>query len=683
MTRLSTVASRAPRRTLVAATVLGVLAGVIGSGTPSHLSSSSTEFYSHGSQSYQTARLLEAAAGPKAFPDLEVVFPVSAQHGPDVFGLVQSVASTAPHIFYSRNHRSVALLGDLRHAVSAGPTADGLVRRFRTFPGITVGGSALIRQQSAEQVKRDLAKAELIAFPLLLMLAFIVFRSAIAALLPIITSGLVLSVTLLGLRAVNAIHPISILSLDVVEGLSLGLSLDYSLLLVARYREELSRGLQPPLAVFRTMTSAGRTVAISSLTVATAFASPLVFPVGVLRSLAVGGMLAALSAGAVALLVLPAAFSLLGHNVNALAPKRWHRSVGGELPSATNGAWYRLARYVMAHPKRIAFTAATALLLVSTPALGTRLTGLDAVSLLPASASARRFNERIRREFEQPLLGEVVVAAHGDHSSVDNIVTRYLSKLPDVAFGETYHLGGNLWALAIRESEGPFSEASLRLVRSIRASRHGLTVTGSTAVYIDTASSLRSRLPLALGLLMATTLLLLFAATRSIVLPIKTILMNILSFTASLGLLVLIFQDGRLQGVLEYRTLGALVVIQPVLLGAGIFGISTDYGIFMLTRIKEGWDSGLSNSDAVAVGLERTGRIISAVALLFCVAVGALATARTTFVKEAALGMTLAVAIDATIVRSLLVPSLMTLLGRWNWWCPRAFCAPKQPTVAR
>jgi RND superfamily putative drug exporter len=218
--------------------------------------------------------------------------------------------------------------------------------------------------------------------------------------------------------------------------------------------------------------------------------------------------------------------------------------------------------------------------------------------------------------------------------------------------------------------ERVFSDSAKRLVRRIRDLPERPAVTGRTAWYLDTAATLRGRLPWALGLLAATTLVLLFFATRSIVLPLKALVMNMLDLAAAFGLLVLVFQHRQLEWLFRYHGEGALELTQPILLFAVAFGLSTDYGVFLLTRIKEAWDAGLENREAVALGVERTGRIVTAAALLFCVAIGSFATSAIVFVKELGVGVAAAVAIDASIVRALLVPSLMALLGRWNWWAP-------------
>jgi uncharacterized membrane protein YdfJ with MMPL/SSD domain len=688
MKALTAFGTRAPRRTLTAALIVGVLATLVSSGIGNSFVPSEDEFFSPGTESYRAGQMLHTAVGAKAFPNLALILPARQLAGlrqVQIFGhsslsssrnksyilkTFQKLASFLPRLFYSRNRQLVALVGYFHHGVSAGPSAAWLAQRFRSRPNVIVGGSALVDQQFIEQTNRDLIKAELIAFPLILLLTLMVFRSVAAAMLPVFAGGLALSATLLGLRAINIVYPVSIFAIAIATGIAVGLSLDYSLLLVSRYREELARGLDAHQAVLATVSSAGRTVAISSMTVAAAFTSLLVFPLGLLHSFAIGGISAAIFAGLVSLAVLPAILVLLGHRVNALAPRRWRRSAERAARPAKRGVWYRLARIVMAHPVAVAFAVSCALLAMGAPALGARLTGFDAIAL-PASASSHRFEERMKADFAHPLYDEVVVVAHGSESLIETILAQHMEKLSDVAAGELDYINGDSWMFSITTRSAPFSNASTHLVREIRALPHHLAVTGSTADYLDTAASLRAHLPEAMAVLVATTLVLLFIATGSVILPLKAVVMNMLSLLAAFGLLVFVFQDGRLQGLLEYHGVGAVVLTQPILIGVGTFGILTDYGVFLLLRIKEGWDSGLSNDEAVASGLERSGRIITAAALLFCVAVGALITARLAFVKEAAFGITVAVAIDATIIRALLVPSLMTLLGRWNWWRPR------------
>lgn len=659
------VVARLPRRTLSAVVLMTLVAAIVGSRTPSNLSDTGNEFLSKGTQSYSAAQTLQTALGRVAFPNLAVILPQGSSHAPSVLATVQKVATLVPQIYYSRNHKASLVVGYFHRGVAPGPTAVALARKFRPFSGVRVGGRALFEQELTDRTKADVVTAETIALPVLLLLALGIFRSVIAALLPVFATFTALSFTFLTLGAINAIQSISILSLNLVVGLTAGLSLDYSLLLLSRYREELLRSDTPQRAAFATILSAGRTVAISSATVAVAFASPLVFPVAFARSLAIAGMVTAVIVGLVSLVLLPAAFSLLGGRINRfMVPSR--RSM-----RARHGLWDRTARRVVARPFLAAVLALSILAALSAPALGIRLTGFGSGSL-PAGASARSFQERIRNEFEAPLLNEVVVVAKGGARTVSHVVAPALERLPNVAAGIARHIRGSLWVFNIKTASGPFSAASQGLVHEIRALPFHLAVTGTAAGYVDTKSTLQAYAPFAAAVLVSLTLVLLFAATSSVILPFVAVAVNILSFASALGLVVLIFQDGRLTGLLDYRSLGALLVTQPVLLGAGAFGILTDYGVFMLTRIREGWDAGLSTVEAVVNGLDRTGPVISSAAILLCVAVGSLMTAKMIFVKELGFGIVAAVIIDVTVVRALLLPSLMILLGRWTWWRPQA-----------
>jgi uncharacterized membrane protein YdfJ with MMPL/SSD domain len=669
--RFRTFGIRAPRSTLVFVFSAVIAAAIFGYSTPDRLSNSETEFLSHGTESYKGAELLQTALGKRPFPDVGVIYSAGSEaRDTHILEVVQRVVHLIPESFTSRNQGSVAIVGSFDHGVDPGSAAVRLAKRFQSISGVAVGGTALAGQQFTDQVKHDLVKTELIAFPLLLLLALWIFRSVVSAMLPILVGALTLCVTLFFLRAINAIHPLSIFSLNLVTGAAVGLSIDYSLLLVSRFREELARGWDAPGAAKVTVRTAGRTVAISAATVATAFGSLLVFPLGFVRSVAIGGMLVAAAAGLLSLIVLPPIFTLLGHRINALAPKRWRQAAERAARPEERGTWYRLARFVMRRPVAIAAGSLVALMTLGAPSFNTRLTGFDA-SALPTYASAHKFEERAKAEFAHSLFDEVVVLAYGGHEAISSRVEKPLEGLPGVQAVQAANTTGNLWVLYIRTAYSPFSNEAKQLVRRIRAISYPHYVTGVTADYLDTASTLRAHLPLALAVLATTMFILLFVATGSVILPIKAMLMNLFTLSAALGLLIFVFQDGRFEGLLQYNSIGALGLTQPVVLGAGTFGILTDYGVFLLTRIREGWDAGLSNREAIALGVERTGRIVTAAALLFCVAVGVLITAKTIFVKEVGLGVAAAVAIDATIVRAFLVPSLMTLLGRWNWWCPR------------
>jgi RND superfamily putative drug exporter len=466
--------------------------------------------------------------------------------------------------------------------------------------------------------------------------------------------------------------PVSSYALNIVTGIGLGLGIDYSLLLVSRYREELARFGPGPDAVRRTIATAGRTVAFSSVTVAAAIATLAIFPLGYLRSMGIAGGAVAPLAGLISLTVLPALFVLLGDRVNALSPRRW-RLAAERAASGQRGGWYRLAQMLMRRPVPVAVAATALLVVLALPFLGVRFTGIDA-SVLPPTLSSRVVDTAIRRDFPPTALAPVFAVVRGTEGDAG----AYAAAVRAPVVQAPRRLGERTWLVTASSGKPFLDAASQQLVRRMRALPGDALVGGSTAQFLDQKHSLGALLPVAAALLAAVTFFLLWLATRSLVLPAKALVMNLLTLSATMGVLVFVFQDGRLEGLLDYRSQGALELTQPVVLFAIAFGLVTDYGVFLLTRIKEAWDAGAPNREAVAVGLERTGRIITAAALLFCVAIGAFATSQIIVVKEIGLGVALAVLIDATIVRALLVPSLMAILGRWNWW-PSARGATAHP----
>jgi uncharacterized membrane protein YdfJ with MMPL/SSD domain len=306
------------------------------------------------------------------------------------------------------------------------------------------------------------------------------------------------------------------------------------------------------------------------------------------------------------------------------------------------------------------------LVVLGLPALGVRFIGVDA-TVLPTSASARQATDELAASFAPNIDAPLHVAiAAGDPGTA----VAAIHALPDVASAtRPSRIGSKLWSLDVIPRADAMSGPTKALVRRAREIP-AVSVTGRTAWYLDTSASLKRNLPRALAILVLSTFVLLFIVTRSLVLPLKTLVMNVLGLSAAFGMLVFVFQDGRLEGLLGYRSQGALDLTQPVLLAAIAFGLATDYGVFLLSRIKEAHDDGLENREAVALGLERTGRVVTSAALLFCVAVGAFASSSILLVKELGLGIAFAVAVDASLVRALLVPSLMALLGDWNWWTP-------------
>ncbi len=541
-------------------------------------------------------------------------------------------------------------------------------------PGVLVGGAAVAQEQVNKQVEEDLKKAELLAFPLLFLLSLLFFRSLVASVLPLMIGGLAIVGTFLILRLASEVGSISIFALNLTTALGLGLAIDYSLFIVSRYREEIAKTGPGLEAMKRVLATAGRTVFFSSLTVAAALASLLVFPQRFLYSMGLGGALVALFAALISLTVLPAVLTLLGDRVNSGAPKFLQRRAEADARPDEHGFWYRLSRFVMRRPLPIATLSALFLIILGLPFLQIKFNTVDP-EVLPESASARQTYDTVSSEFPPYHETPIWIDVEGGGPKAAAQVAAEVRKVDGVAeVAPPQKLAPGVTALQVVSANPFISEASQTTVKGIRDLRAppGTTVLvgGATADFVDFQSSLTEHLPIALAIVIVATLVILFLMTGSVILPIKSLIMNFLNLTAVFGLLVVIFQDGRLEGVLDYSSPGAIEQTMPILLFAVAFGLSTDYAVFLLSRIKEARDHGASDSESVAIGLERTGRIVTAAALLFAVAMGAFATSQIIFIKENGVGTALAVLIDATIIRALLVPSLMELLGKWNWWAP-------------
>jgi uncharacterized membrane protein YdfJ with MMPL/SSD domain len=580
-------------------------------------------------------------------------------------------------VFVSKDGRSTYF------AVALKPTDDkawqeagaDIADQLSGKPGVVVGGAAVAQEQVNKQTEKDLRMAELFAFPLLFLLSLLFFRSLVASVLPLMIGGLAIVGTFLILRVASEVGSISIFALNLTTALGLGLAIDYSLFVVSRYREEIAKDGPGLAAMRRVFATAGRTVFFSSLTVAAALASLLVFPQRFLYSMGLGGTLVTLFAALISLTVLPAVLTLLGTRVNALAPRFLQRRAETDAQPDEHGFWYRLSRFVMHRPVPVATLSALLLIVMGLPFLGIKFDTVDP-TVLPKSASAHQAYDTVSSEFppyrETPIWVDVEGGGPGAAASLAARVRR-VDGVAEV--NPPQPLAGEVTALQVVSSHPFVSDASQATVKRIRALRPPpgttLLVGGATADFIDLQSSLVSHLPIVVGIIILTTLTILFLMTGSVILPIKSLLMNFLNLSAVFGLLVLIFQDGRLQGLLGYTSPGAIEQTMPILLFAVAFGLSTDYAVFLLSRIKEARDNGASDSECVAIGLERTGRIVTAAALLFAVAMLAFATSKIIFIKEFGVGTGLAVLIDASIVRALLVPSLMELLGKWNWWAPK------------
>jgi uncharacterized membrane protein YdfJ with MMPL/SSD domain len=593
---------------------------------------------------------------------------------------VESVSGyydTHSPVFLSKDRQSTYFAVTLRTNDDKQWQEDGaeIADSLSEQPGVVVGGAAVAQEQVNKQVEKDLRTAEMLAFPLLFLLSLLFFRSLIASLLPLMIGGLAIVGTFLILRIASEFASISIFALNLTTALGLGLAIDYSLFIVSRYREEIAKDGPGLAAMRRVLATAGRTVFFSSLTVSAALASLLVFPQRFLYSMGLGGALVALFAALISLTVLPAVLTLLGNRVNSLAPRFLQRRAEADTRPDEHGFWYRLSRFVMHRPVPVATISAALLIIMGLPFFAIKFNTVDP-EVLPESASARQAYDTLSDEFPPYREAPIWVAIEGGGSKAAVAIASRVRRVEGVAeVIPPRRLHGDVRALQVISAHPFVSEASQSTVKRIRAieTPPGTTalVGGATADFVDLQSSLVRHLPVVLAIIIVATLVILFLMTGSVILPIKSLLMNFLNLSAVFGLLVLIFQDGRLEGFLDYSSPGAIEQTMPILLFAVAFGLSTDYAVFLLSRIKEARDNGASDSESVAIGLERTGRIVTAAALLFAVAMGAFATSQIIFIKENGVGTALAVLIDASIIRALLVPSLMELLGKWNWWAPR------------
>ncbi len=678
------------RRVLFVAVVAAAIAGVFGAGVSSGLSPYGAN--DPATQSVQATNRFQAATGRQIDPGVVALVSSGDVRSPAARARTESVAAklrAQPDVasvasFYTthnpamvaRDGRSTYVAAYFKAASDKRLSDDAnlIESRFSSQHDVKLGGDAIANAQVNTQVGNDLAHAELLAFPFIFLLSLLFFRSVVAALLPPLLGGLAILGTFFLLRIASTFTDLSVFALNLTTGLGLGLAIDYSLFIVSRYREEAARGGFGVRALRRTLQTAGRTVAFSSVTIAVSVAALAIFPQRFLYSMGIAGAIVALLAAMLALTVLPATLAALGPRINALSPLRLRHAADRDARPARSGAWYRLAQFVTRRPAQVAVASAAVLVALGIPFTQTRFITADA-RVLPQSASAHQVQAALNTQFPPnrttPL--EVVVGAPASSPEVRSLTER-LSRLPDVsAVGDAQSAGRGTSLLEVAPLHGPLTASTERLVREVRSihTPYYLGVAGQTASYLDLEHSLGAHLPAVLAVVVAATLIVLFVMTGSVVLPLKAVLMNALNLSAVFGILVLIFQHGNLQGLLGYHSLGALDATQPILLFAIGFGLATDYGVFLLARIKEAHDAGAHNSEAVALGLERTGRIVTAAALLFAVAVGAFATSQIVFIKELGIGTALAVLLDASIIRALLVPSLMQLLGSANWWAPR------------
>jgi RND superfamily putative drug exporter len=600
----------------------------------------------------------------------------------------------------SRDSRQALIIGALRGddnqklqlTAALGPefTSNGPVVKTE------VTGRPQVTRQLSDQADKDLKKADLLTAPLTFVALLVVFGGVVAAGLPLIVAVLAVLGTFAVLTLIAKFTEVSVFSLNLATGLGLGLAIDYSLFVLSRYREELARGVSSPVAVGRSMQTAGRTVVFSAGTVAISLTSLAIFPVAWLRSFAYAGVAVVALAAVASVIVLPAVLAALGPRVEKLRIFKVREVTDG-------GMWRRQADRVMRHPVIYAVAVSAALGVLVIPFFHIN-PGLSDDRVGPKSMSSRIATDQVRQHFtsrESDALQVLVpnVDPKAQHAAIDTFA-RTLSVEPGVARVDAvtgyYHisLGGaplpfvppnslsDRFApqpgkrgtyLSVVPDVEPLSAQGEKLVKDIRATRapfHFL-VAGSSAQLVDTKKIIVERLPIALGIIAFATFVLLFMMTGSILVPLKALLLNMLSLTATFGAMVWIFQDGHFAGLLHFTPTGSIDVFTPILMFCIAFGLSMDYEVFLLSRIKEEYDLERDNDQAIAVGLQKTGRIVTAAALLLTIVFIGIATSEVALVKTFGVGLALAVLVDAFLIRATLVPAFMKLAGRVNWWSPR------------
>jgi RND superfamily putative drug exporter len=708
--RVADVAVRRRKLVLIVSLVVFGLAGAIGGGVAEHLSTGGFS-----DPAAESTRVNEVLADEFGQGDPEIVLVVTAPEGSSVDDGAVAAAGAALTERLAAEDRLYNVVsywslgsppplksddGDTALVFAAidgtdddfDEIAEELQPRYSgEIDGLQVQftGFAEVFRQVGHTIERDLMRAEMIALPITLVLLVLIFGSIVAASLPLAIGALSIVGTFLVLRVVASVTEVSVYALNMTTAMGLGLAIDYSLFVISRYREEVRNGLTPHDAVRRSVRTAGRTVAFSSLTVAASLAALLLFPFAFLRSFAYAGIAVVGVAGIASVVVLPAMLAALGPKLDkGRILKREPKEVG-------EGFWHRMATTVMKRPVGIATAVILVLLFLGSPFLGIEF-GLPDDRVMPASNPARAALDDVRAEFSsnESMPVQVVATGIGDPAARSAEIDAYaaaLSGVGDVVRVDAitgFYVGGakvadplplsarhasddGTWFNVVFDVE-PMSTEATALVSAIRDidAPFDVEVGGATAELVDAKSSLFGLLPIALLLIALVTFVVLFLMFGSVLVPVKALVLNLLSLTATFGAMVWIFQEGHLSGVLDFTPTGLLDSTSPILMFCIAFGLSMDYEVFLLSRIKEEHDNGRDTVGSVAVGLEHTGRLVTAAAALIAVVFLSFATSQITFIKLFGIGLALAVVLDATVIRATLVPAFMRLAGEANWWAP-------------
>ncbi len=720
--RIALLATRSPRLILMVSALLMAFTGVFGASIANHLSAGG--FQDPGSESAEATRLLsekfsqtdqqllitvtdaEGATGPRARAAGTEIVGVLAD-SPHVLGVTSPWTSppAAAGELLSRDGDTgliVATLagGEDKAQEYAAPLAEQATAE-RDGLTIRAGGTAMIYKEITAQTQRDLVRMEMIAVPLSFLVLVWVFGGLVAAALPMMVGLMAILGTMSVLRAVTFFTEVSVFALNITTALGLALAIDYTLLILSRYRDEIAGGADRETALVRTMCTAGRTVLFSAVTVALSLSALVLFPMYFLKSFAYAGIATVAFAAAAAVVATPAAIVVLGGRLDRYDMRRLVRRVlrrsDPEPKPVEQQFWYRSTKAVMRRAIPVGTAIIALLVLLGTPFLHIEFGNPDD-RVLPKTASAHQVGDQLRNDFASNLYSGMNIVIPDAEGASPAELDRYaadLSRVPDVSLvsapGGTF-AGGNRVGppsapagvaegsafLSVRSTAPLFTEASKLQLERLHAvpepAGREVLFSGGAQVNDDIVSAVTSRMPLVLALIGVITFVLLFLLTGSLVLPLKALVLNVLSLSAAFGALVWVFQDGHL-GALGTTPTGTLEANIPVLMFCVAFGLSMDYEVFLLARIREYWlqsaGTRADSDEAVALGLARTGRVVTAAALIMAIAFAALIAAQVSFMRIFGLGLTLAVLVDATLVRMALLPAFMHVMGKRNWWAPR------------
>jgi uncharacterized membrane protein YdfJ with MMPL/SSD domain len=703
---LADLINRRPWRVLAVALAITAVCAPLGRHVRDHLKPRGFEVPASGSA---TARELVARASgadpannvlalvqlrapygaPSARRTLDAV-EAKLRRDPAVIAVFDATSARNPAMI-SRDRHSTYLIAALRLLDDKGQEEAGsrLLAAFATDPQVTLGGNPVANHEISGTIERDLRRAELLMVPLIVVLSFFLFRGFVASLLAPLAGLITVIVSFFLLRELASLTPLSIYALNLVTGLSIGLSIDWSLLLLSRYREERAQTPDLQLALRRALVRAGHTILFSAITVAASLATLLVFPLRFLRSMGYGGVVASLVALLTSLFVLPTVLRLLGSRIDALTLPRWRDPQRLAQPARH---WRRLGRLTTQRPLPVAAVVIFFLLVVATPLSRVRWTTVDA-STLPPSAQAHSADQTINRStafvpnggtpFYVALQAPSTKAGAAAITLADK--ARQLPGVRAVAPPRPLHNG--VWQINLIARDTPYSAGTQKLLRNLAALKtpYPVLIGGDAAAFHDERDAISSHLPVAIALLAAATFVILFLLSGSLVAPLLALVMNALTMGAAFGALILIFQDGRFQSLLDYNSQGALDLTIPLVLAALVFAISTDYGVFLLSRVREARLSGQDDRDAIGNSVATIGRIVTSAAILFAVSIGVFGTSNIVVLKILGVGTALAVLADSLLVRCLLFPATLMLLRGRTWWLPASLArlhrriAPHEP----